>query len=70
MIVCSCHVVSDRALRDAAAAGLSHAQIVTVTRAGTDCGHCGAAVADIVAESRGADRCGNDCSTCPRRSAA
>ncbi len=70
MIVCSCHAVSDRALRDAAAAGLSHAQIVATTRAGTDCGHCGAAVADIVAGSLGVDRCGNSCPTCPRRGAA
>lgn len=70
MIVCSCHVVSDRALRDAVANGLSHAQIVAASRAGTDCGSCREAVADIVAGTQGAHRCGNGCPNCPRRGAA
>ena len=69
MIVCSCHAVSDRALRDAAARGLSHAQIVATSRAGTDCGHCREAVAEIVVQ-RDAGGCGNGCPTCPRRAAA
>jgi bacterioferritin-associated ferredoxin len=70
MIVCSCHAVSDRALRDAATAGLSHAQIIATSRAGTDCGHCRDAVAEIVAGSRESHGCGNGCASCPRRSAA
>ena len=70
MIVCSCHAVSDRALREAAAAGLSHDQIVAASRAGTDCGRCRDAVADIVAGSRGDRHCGNGCPDCPRRVAA
>lgn len=70
MIVCSCHAVSDRALRDAVTAGLSHSQIVATSRAGTDCGHCRDAVAEIVTASREPHGCGNGCPSCPRRSAA
>ena len=62
MIICSCRAVSDRALRDAAAAGLSRAQVAHATGAGTDCGHCRDAVADIVAEARGPCR---GAETCP-----
>jgi len=46
MIVCSCHAVSDRVLREAAATGLSHDEIVASTHAGTDCGHCRETVAE------------------------
>jgi len=70
MIVCSCHAVSDRALREAVTAGLSHAEIIATSRAGTDCGHCRDDVAEIVTGSREAHGCGNGCPSCPRRSAA
>ncbi|HYS79560.1 MAG TPA: (2Fe-2S)-binding protein [Anaeromyxobacteraceae bacterium] len=70
MIVCSCHAVSDRALRDAVTAGLSHAQIVATSGAGTDCGHCRDDVAEIVTGSRDDHGCGNGCPGCPCRSAA
>jgi len=70
MIVCSCHAVSDRALRDAAAAGLSHEQVVEATQAGTDCGCCTETIAAIVAESAGPCRGADACRGCPRRAAA
>ena len=69
MIVCSCHAVSDHALRAAAAAGLSHREVVAATRAGTDCGCCTEAVAHIVS-STGPCRGANACAGCPRRTAA
>jgi bacterioferritin-associated ferredoxin len=69
MIVCSCHAVSDRALRDAAAAGLSHDEIVASTRAGSDCGHCRETVAEIVTQSHGPCRGTGACPGCPRRGA-
>jgi bacterioferritin-associated ferredoxin len=70
MIVCSCHAVSDRALRDAAAAGLSHDEIVAATRAGTDCGRCRETVAEIVTVRHGPCRGAHACPGCPRRAAA
>ncbi len=70
MIVCSCHAVSDRTLRAAAVAGLSHDEVVSATRAGTDCGHCRGTVADIVAASRGPCRGARVCPDCPSRVAA
>lgn len=70
MNVCSCHAVSDRALRAAAAAGLSHDAVVSATRAGTDCGHCRETLADIVAENRGPCRGARACADCPRRVAS
>lgn len=69
MIVCSCHAVSDQALRAAAAAGLSPQEIVAATRASTDCGHCAEAVARIVTR-RGPCRGAGACPGCPRRAAA
>ncbi|HEX9291429.1 MAG TPA: (2Fe-2S)-binding protein [Anaeromyxobacteraceae bacterium] len=70
MIVCSCHVVSDRALRDAVAAGLSHQQVVEATGAGTGCGCCTETIASIVAEGAGPCRGADACPGCPRRAAA
>ncbi len=67
MIVCSCHGVSDSTLREAAAAGLSHVQIVVESRAGTDCGHCREAVAEIIARSHGPCHSASPCPGCPRR---
>ncbi|GEJ58957.1 (2Fe-2S)-binding protein [Anaeromyxobacter diazotrophicus] len=69
MIVCSCHAVSDQALRAAAAGGLSHREVVAATRAGTDCGHCAEAVARIV-QDQGPCRGANACPGCPRRASA
>ena len=65
MIVCSCRALSDRALRDALARGLSPEDVVATTGAGTDCGACRETLADVIA----AARCGCDhaCDRCPRR---
>jgi bacterioferritin-associated ferredoxin len=68
MIVCSCHAVSDHALRAAAANGLSHHEIVAATGAGTDCGQCHETVADIVTDV-GPCRGAGACPDCPRRPA-
>jgi bacterioferritin-associated ferredoxin len=70
MIVCSCHAVSDRSLRAAAASGLSHREIVAATGAGSDCGHCSSAVAAIVVESGGPCRGDHACPDCPKRRTA
>jgi len=70
MIVCCCHAVSDKSLRDAAASGLSPDEIVSATRAGTSCGSCAEAVAEIVAEGHGPCRGPEACPGCPRRVAA
>jgi bacterioferritin-associated ferredoxin len=69
MIVCACHAVSDHAVREAAAAGLSHAQVVDATLAGTDCGCCTETVAAIVEESAGSCRGDAACAGCLRRAA-
>ena len=70
MIVCCCHAVSDRMLREAAASGLSTDEIANATGAGTTCGACQEAVADIVAENHGPCRGADACPGCPRRVAA
>jgi bacterioferritin-associated ferredoxin len=70
MIVCCCRAVSDQALRDAAQAGLSHAEIVAQTGAGTDCGCCREEVANIVMPTAGPCRGADACPGCPRRRAA
>jgi bacterioferritin-associated ferredoxin len=67
VIVCSCHAVSDRTLRDAATSGLSLRDVRAVTRAGTGCGACHDAIAEIVTGRR---PCRPDaCPGCPKRSA-
>jgi bacterioferritin-associated ferredoxin len=66
MIVCSCHAVSEAALREAAAAGVSDSEIERVTRAGSDCGACRDRVAEIVAEV-GVPCRAVPCAGCPRR---
>jgi bacterioferritin-associated ferredoxin len=70
MIVCSCRAISDRELREAAQAGLSHAEIVAQTGAGTDCGCCCEDVADILSRAAGTCRGADACAGCPRRRAA
>jgi bacterioferritin-associated ferredoxin len=66
MIVCSCHAVSDQALRLAAAHAASAAEVAALTGAGTDCGCCREDVEAIVAES--ARPCRADpCPGCPKR---
>jgi bacterioferritin-associated ferredoxin len=69
MIVCSCHAVSDRALRDAVAAGAHVDDIIATTRAGTDCGCCKEEIEAIVSERYGPCR-STPCAGCPRRAAA
>jgi bacterioferritin-associated ferredoxin len=69
MIVCSCHAVSDRALR-AAAAGIATAEeALLAKRAGSDCGCCREEVQTILADQRGPCRA-DPCAGCPRRAAA
>lgn len=70
MIVCCCHAVSDRKLREAAASGLSPEEIASATGAGMACGACRDAVADILAENHGPCRGAGACPGCPRRVAA
>ncbi len=64
MIVCLCRAVSDRAIRIAAAVGLTLAEIGRETGAGSDCGRCADAVARIAAEP-GACKA-EPCIGCPR----
>ena len=52
MIICSCHAVTDRELRDAVQAGARSAREAQLaTRAGTGCGGCRMAVRAVVAEA-------------------
>jgi len=67
MIVCLCHAVSDRTLHRLAAAGASDEAIVRATGAGTGCGCCAPAVAQVLAEARGACASLEPCPGCPRR---
>jgi len=69
MIVCSCHAVSDQALRAAAARASSAEEVIAATRAGTDCGCCKDEVESILAERHGPCRA-DPCAGCPRRAAA
>ena len=70
MIVCSCHVVSDRAVREAAHAGLSREEVMAQTRAGTGCGQCRSQVEALVTSSAGPCHGPDACPDCPRRAAA
>jgi bacterioferritin-associated ferredoxin len=69
MIVCSCHAVSERELREAAHAGQTPDEIVSQTGAGSDCGCCAEAVADILSRAAGPCRGADACHGCPRRAA-
>jgi bacterioferritin-associated ferredoxin len=53
MIVCSCYAISDRELREAAAAGMSFRELEDEIGVGTDCGVCRSAVAEILGPERG-----------------
>jgi bacterioferritin-associated ferredoxin len=70
VIVCSCHAVSDRALRELAAGGLAHDEVIAATGAGTDCGHCQGTVAAILLESRPPCGCSKNCGDCSNRARA
>ncbi|GEJ57252.1 (2Fe-2S)-binding protein [Anaeromyxobacter diazotrophicus] len=70
MIVCSCRAVSEQALREAACAGLSPAEVEAQTGAGGDCGCCREEVAYILSRAAGPCRAGGACPGCPRRQAA
>ena len=51
MIVCICHAVPESVVLEAAAAGLSPAEVAHRTRAGTSCGCCREALAELVART-------------------
>ena len=70
MIVCSCHAVSDRTLRDAASAGASLDEVLASTGAGSDCGCCKEDVAAIISEHHHGPCRSAPCAGCPRRAAA
>ena len=57
MIVCSCHAVTDREIREAVEAGArSTGEAQLATRAGTGCGGCRMAVRAVVSDAlAGAD---------------
>jgi bacterioferritin-associated ferredoxin len=63
VIVCVCHAVSDRTLRDLAASR-SPDDVVKLTRAGTACGCCRDEVSRVLGEAR---PCRPDapCAGCP-----
>jgi bacterioferritin-associated ferredoxin len=67
VIVCVCHAVPEKTLREAAARGLSAEEVVRATGAGTSCGCCAPAVEEILAEH---GRCEHNeaprCHGCPR----
>ncbi len=50
MIVCVCRGVTDRQIREAAAAGRSLDQVMQCTGAGTSCGTCRLMIARLVAD--------------------
>jgi bacterioferritin-associated ferredoxin len=69
MIVCVCHAVSDRTLREAVRGGAaSREAVVVATRAGTSCGCCEAELSRAVAAAIGECRQsrGEPCIGCPR----
>jgi bacterioferritin-associated ferredoxin len=70
MIVCLCHAVSDRTLRRLAASGASDEEVARATGAGTSCGCCAPAVAQVLAEARAACSSPEPCPGCPRRAPA
>lgn len=65
MIVCSCHAVSDRTLRELAEDHCED-EVVRLTRAGTGCGGCRPAVARLLADA-GPCRPDSPCARCPKR---
>jgi bacterioferritin-associated ferredoxin len=70
LIVCICHAVPESAVVQAAAAGLTAAEIAERTRAGTSCGCCREEVETIVAAAHRCDGSAAACLACPRRRGA
>ncbi len=66
MIVCLCHSVSDRTLRELAACGLTHEEVARTTGAGTACGCCQPTLSGILTEDRGCASANSPCPGCPR----
>lgn len=69
MIACSCHAVSDRTIRAAAAAGATAEDIARATGAGSSCGCCVDFVHRVVEEEEGCRSPADPCPGCPRRTA-
>ena len=72
MIVCLCHAVSDRTLRELAAE-VPAGEVLRITKAGSGCGCCRETVARIVAEAaqEAAAPCRpQPCPDCPRARAS
>ena len=70
MIVCSCHAISDSALRKLASSGATLDDVQKLTAAGTSCGCCRTAVHDLVARERGGCGKSTPCPGCTRRTFA
>ncbi len=70
MIVCMCHAVSERDLRELFAAGASLPDVARATGAGSSCGACRPAVAELGSPAGEGD-CSSraPCPGCPHRSA-
>ena len=64
MFVCSCHAVSDHTVQQLVARGLSAAEVLRITGAGSGCGCCAEAVAATVAAA--APCRDTPCPGCPR----
>ena len=61
MIVCSCRVVSDRAIEEAIAQGArTVGELARSSRAGTACGRCKGSLVEML------DRCTGNCGGCHR----
>lgn len=65
MIVCLCHAVSDRTLRELAATHPAE-EVVRLTGAGTGCGACRGEVARVLGAAGGSCRPEAPCPGCPR----
>lgn len=53
MLICHCHAVNDHRIRSEIALGArTVAQVARACRAGSDCGGCARAVAEIIEETR------------------
>jgi bacterioferritin-associated ferredoxin len=70
VIVCSCHAVSDSALRKLANSGATLDEVQRLTAAGTACGCCRTVVHDVVATERGGCGKSTPCPGCTRRTFA
>jgi bacterioferritin-associated ferredoxin len=70
VIVCSCHAVSDSALRKLVHSGATVDDVQRLTAAGTSCGCCRTAVHELVATERGGCGKATPCPGCTRRTFA